>query len=178
MIKHATAGAFVFCDFPDGWRLGLVEHPRMGVLACPGGHVEDDESQAQAAIREVEEETGLRGVRLLEPPAPALPAGFPDTHARVPLPWWITEMRVPADNHLSEKHVHVDHVWVGIASDPHPAEQPAHPFAWYTAEEIQELPMFEDARLLAKVLFTCVADLSAENLGGAEIAASFATAGR
>ena len=178
MIKHATAGAFVFCDFPDGWRLGLVEHPRMGVMACPGGHVEDDESQAQAAIREVEEETGLRGVRLLEPPAPALPAGFPATHSRVPLPWWITEMRVPADNHLCEEHVHVDHVWVGIASGPQPEEQPAHPFAWYTAEEIQELPMFEDARLLAKVLFTCVADLSAENLGGAEIAASFAAAGR
>lgn len=38
--------------------------------------------------------------------------------------------------------------------------------------------MFEDARLLAKVLFICVADLSAENLGGAEIAASFATASR
>ena len=147
-------------------------------MACPGGHVKDDESQTKAAIREVEEETGPRGVRLVEPPAPALPAGFPVTHSRVPLPWWITEMRVPADNHLAEDHVHVDHVWVGIASDPHPADQPAHPFGWYSAEEIQELPMFEDARLLAKVLFTCVADLSAENLGGAEIAASFATAGR
>ena len=22
MIKHATAGAFVFCDFTGGWRLG------------------------------------------------------------------------------------------------------------------------------------------------------------
>jgi 8-oxo-dGTP pyrophosphatase MutT (NUDIX family) len=55
MIKHATAGGFVFCRFPDGWRLGLVEHPRMSVLACPGGHVEDDESPAEAAVREIEE---------------------------------------------------------------------------------------------------------------------------
>ena len=78
-------------------------------------------------------------------------------------------MRVPADNHLAEEHVHVDHAWVGIALDPHPADQPAHPFGWYTAEEIQELPMFEDARLLAKVLFTCVADLAADNLAGAGI---------
>jgi len=31
MIKHATAGAFVFCRFPAEWRLGLVEHPRMGL---------------------------------------------------------------------------------------------------------------------------------------------------
>ena len=61
MIKHATAGAFVFCRFPGEWRLGLVEHPRMRVLACPGGHVEDFETAAEAAVREVEEETGLQG---------------------------------------------------------------------------------------------------------------------
>ena len=146
----------------------------MGVMACPGGHVEDDESQAQAAIREVEEETGLRGVRLLEPPAPALPAGFPATHSRVPLPWWITEMPVPADSHLSDQHVHIDHVWVGLASDPQPADQPAHPFGWYTVAEIQELPMFEDARLLAKALFTCVADLADGELADTGALAPFA----
>lgn len=150
----------------------------MGMMACPGGHVEDDESHAQAAIREVEEETGLRGVRLLEPPAPALPAGFPATHSRVPLPWWITEMRVPADNHLSDQHVHVDHVWVGLAPDPHPSDNPAHPFGWYTAEEIEGLPMFEDARLLAKVLFTCIADLADGDLAAEGVLAPFAVAAR
>jgi hypothetical protein len=77
MIKHATAGTFVFCRFPDEWRLGLIEHPRLNVLACPGGHVERDESADAAAIRETEEETGLRGIRLLEFPAPGLPEGFP-----------------------------------------------------------------------------------------------------
>jgi hypothetical protein len=61
---------------------------------------------------------------------------------------------------------------------PASADQPAHPFGWYTAEEIQELPMFEDARLLAKVLFTCVADLAADNLADAGILAPFATAAR
>ena len=176
MIKHATAGAFVFCDFPDGWRLGLVEHPRMGVFACPGGHVEEHESQAEAAAREVQEETGLAEVRLLEPPAPALPAGFPPTHARVPLPWWITEMQVPADNHLAAGHVHVDHVWVSIAADPRSATRPAHPFAWRTADEVAVLPMFEDARLLASVLFTCIRDLAAGSLSGPAVLAPFAAA--
>lgn len=38
--------------------------------------------------------------------------------------------------------------------------------------------MFEDARLLAKVLFTCVADLAADNLADAGILAPFATAAR
>ena len=176
VIKHATAGAFVFCNFPDGWRLGLVEHPRMGVFACPGGHVEEYESQAEAAIREVQEETGLTEVRLLEPPAPALPAGFPPTHARVPLPWWITEMQVPADNHLAAGHVHVDHAWVGVAADPRPAIRPAHPFAWHTAAAVAVLPMFEDARLLASVLFSCIRDLDAKSLSGPAIVAPLAAA--
>ena len=122
-------------------RPALVEHPRMGVFACPGGHVEEHESQAGAAGREVQEETGLAEVRLLEPSAPAMPAGFPATHVRVPLPWWITEMQVPADNHLAAGHVHVDHAWVNVAADPRPATRPAHPFAWRTADEVPVLPI-------------------------------------
>jgi len=146
------------------------------VLACPGGHVEEDESQAEAAVREVAEETGLAGVRLLEPPAPALPAGFPVTHAPVPLPWWITEMPVPADNHLATEHVHVDHAWVSVAAGARPANPPAHPFAWYTAQEVAVLPMFEDARVLALALFPCIDGLAAGKLSGTEILAPFAAA--
>jgi hypothetical protein len=47
-------------------------------------------------------------------------------------------------------------VWVAIAPDPRPAGDPAYPFAWYTAGEIEDgLPMFEDSRVLAPVLFEC-----------------------
>jgi 8-oxo-dGTP pyrophosphatase MutT (NUDIX family) len=172
MIKHATAGAFIFCHVRGEWRLGLVEHPRMGVLACPGGHVEEDETPAEAALREVEEETGLRGVRVLGYPAPALPAGFPATHALVPLPWWITEVEVPADNHLAEVHVHVDHMWVALAEDPSPEGVPAHPFGWYSLAETAALPMFEDSRMLAPLLFGCISDLASGKLSGAAVLSS------
>src|SRR5512146_2038189 len=111
MIKHATAGGFVFCAFPGGWRIGLVEHPRLGVLACPGGHVEAGETPAEAALREIEEETGLGGVSLLGFPPSPLPAGFPGTHALLPLPWWITELWVGPDTFLAVPHVHVDYMW-------------------------------------------------------------------
>ena len=149
------------------WRSELLVDPAV---------VEEHESQAEAAAREVQEETGLAEVRLLEPPAPALPAGFPPTHARVPLPWWITEMQVPADNHLAAGHVHVDHVWVSVAADPRSATRPAHPFAWLTADEVAVLPMFEDARLLASVLFTCISDLAAGSLSGPAVLAPFPAA--
>jgi 8-oxo-dGTP pyrophosphatase MutT (NUDIX family) len=161
MIKHATAGTFVFCRFPDEWRLGLIEHPRLNVLACPGGHVERDESADAAAIRETEEETGLRGIRLLEFPAPGLPEGFPPTHTRLPLPWWTTEIQVPPDNHLPSGHVHIDHVWAAVAGPAIPSGRPAHPFGWYSASEVAGgLPMFEDSRVLAPMLFDVVGQLA------------------
>jgi 8-oxo-dGTP pyrophosphatase MutT (NUDIX family) len=70
--KHATASTFVFHRCAEGWRLALIEHPRYGKVMIPGGHVEAVESQDEAALREVAEETGLR-VRLIHPPSPPLP---------------------------------------------------------------------------------------------------------
>jgi 8-oxo-dGTP pyrophosphatase MutT (NUDIX family) len=173
-VKHATASVFLFTREPAGWQLGLIEHPRLGRLMIPGGHVEDDESQAQAALREVAEETGLSGVRLLEVPAPALPAGFP--HERVVPPWWITEQHVPADNHLGQPHVHLDHQYVAIADAVAPVSVAAHPFDWYPAERLPELELWEDTKLLAKVLFSCIGDLADGRLNGASALQPFTAA--
>jgi 8-oxo-dGTP pyrophosphatase MutT (NUDIX family) len=173
-IKHATASVFLFARVEDGWRLGLIEHPRLGRFMIPGGHVEDYESQEEAALREVAEETGLAALRLVEVPAPALPAGFP--HERVVPPWWITEQQVPADNHLGEPHVHVDHQYVAVTDFDKPASPGVHPFGWYSARQLPALNMWEDTRLLAAVLFSCVGDLAAGRLEGASALRPFAAA--
>jgi 8-oxo-dGTP pyrophosphatase MutT (NUDIX family) len=173
-VKHATASVFLFSRCPAGWQLGLIEHPRLGRLLIPGGHVEDDESQAETALREVTEETGLTGVRLLEVPAPALPAGFP--HERVAPPWWITEQQVPADNHLGEPHVHLDHQYVAVTDIAEPTCEAAHPFGWYSPERLSELEMPEDTKLLAKVLFSCIGDLAEQRLDSASVLRPFMAA--
>jgi 8-oxo-dGTP pyrophosphatase MutT (NUDIX family) len=163
MIKHATSSVFVFCEVEGRWRLGLIEHPRLGRHMVVGGHVEADETQAEAGVREAVEESGLR-VRLLGCPVPALPAGYP--HPAVAAPWWITELMVPADNHLAEPHVHVDHQYVAVAESPSPVSEPVHPFAWFAAEELAGLAMFEDTRLLAGALFPRIAELVAADAAG------------
>lgn len=165
-VKHATASTFVFRQTPTGWRVAVIAHPRLGWAMIPGGHVESDETPAEAALREVAEETGLTGVRLISPPAPALPAGFP--HGQVEPPWWVTEIPVPADNHLAEPHVHVDYQYLAVAPDGEPVTAPAHPLGWHGADDLAAMEMPEDTKLLAKMLFAVIGDLAA---GRADVAA-------
>lgn len=154
--KEPTASALVFSRFREEWRVCLIMHPRLGMLLPAGGHVEADETTAEAAVREVLEETGL-AARLLSPPSMPLPEGTP--HVPVPVPWWILEMRVPADRHEPSPHVHVDSIYVAVV-DRTAVGPAAHQVVWLGAAELAEHPgVVEDTRLLAKEVFARIDDL-------------------
>lgn len=151
MIKEPTSSTFVFHRGEDGWRLGLVWHPRLECWLPPGGHVEAEESPAEAAVREVAEETGL-AARLVPGPALPLPPGFP--HRVQVAPWWTVEMRAGRDNHTPERHVHVDHTFLAVVTETEPDTEPGHRVRWFTESELAEDPQIaEDSRLQAKELF-------------------------
>jgi 8-oxo-dGTP pyrophosphatase MutT (NUDIX family) len=57
-LRRESAAACVMCE-NDGWSGRDCPGHRYAVL--PGGHVEDGESADAAAVRELAEETGLRG---------------------------------------------------------------------------------------------------------------------
>lgn len=74
-----AAGGLLLRDGDGGEReLAIVHRHRHDDWALPKGHPEPDESLAQAAVREVREETGCEGaiVRMLEPVS-YLAAGVP-----------------------------------------------------------------------------------------------------
>ena len=71
MVKHGTASVFLLARFDGGWRIGLIHHPRLRRWMLPGGHVEAYENPAEAALREVREETGLTA-QLINTPADGL----------------------------------------------------------------------------------------------------------
>ncbi len=158
IVKHATASVFVFSRHGENWQIGLVDHPRLGRPTIPGGHIEENETPAEAALREVGEETGLR-VRLLEPPCwlPP-PPGF--SHPVVPPPWWTVELPTKADNHLEAEHVHVDHQYLAVADDPRPVSEPEHTFFWREPGEIAALGLFPDTELQTRVLFGRIAEFA------------------
>jgi 8-oxo-dGTP pyrophosphatase MutT (NUDIX family) len=55
---HFTASAFIL--HPDGRRVLLVHHGKIGIWVQPGGHVDDEDTDLMdAARREVAEETGI-----------------------------------------------------------------------------------------------------------------------
>jgi 8-oxo-dGTP pyrophosphatase MutT (NUDIX family) len=89
VINEPTASTFILRrDRERGWLTALVWHPRLGCWLPAGGHVEPDETPAQAGIREVMEETGL-DVTLVPRPAAPLPRSRPGSPTGLfPRPGW------------------------------------------------------------------------------------------
>jgi 8-oxo-dGTP pyrophosphatase MutT (NUDIX family) len=60
LAGHFTASAFVVSA--DGQRALLLHHRKLQRWLQPGGHADGDADLARVALREAEEETGLRGL--------------------------------------------------------------------------------------------------------------------
>lgn len=102
MIRHFTASGIVLSS--DDHVL-LVEHRKLGWWLYPGGHIDPGEDPAQAVIREVTEETGIRCQIIAEQrfshPAVAV----------LPAPFTICVQDIPNDP-ATGPHQHIDMVYV------------------------------------------------------------------
>ncbi|MDQ3760574.1 MAG: NUDIX domain-containing protein [Actinomycetota bacterium] len=148
-VKHATASVFLLARDEGAWCVGLIRHPRLGKWMLPGGHVEPDENPAEAALREVTEETGLTA-RLLPGPGLDEPDGADEPSVIAPL--WIVEQQVPAERREPERHIHVDHLYLALAETRAPAPGAELPFVWYVGNQLAAVDMFEDTRARAAYL--------------------------
>lgn len=101
-VRHFTASALVFDAGLE--HVLLVHHNKVGRWLYPGGHVEPNQTPAEAAVRETEEETGIRAT-IIDGRAFTHPAVT--AHAA---PYAILEMPV-TDSKIGE-HRHIDFVYV------------------------------------------------------------------
>jgi 8-oxo-dGTP pyrophosphatase MutT (NUDIX family) len=148
MHKHATSSVFLFTPGGDGWRLGLIRHPRLRRWMLPGGHVEPEENPAEAALREVSEETGLTAC-LINTHAD----GLTDACAGVPVPVWIAEQLVPAETRYPHPHIHVDLLYVAVTAEREASSSAELRFGWFVRRDLDTLDMFYDSRNGARLLF-------------------------
>ena len=66
MSYEKSCGAVVFRKYHGNIELLLIKHVVGGHWSFPKGHVEAGESERQTALREVREETGLTGIKLMD----------------------------------------------------------------------------------------------------------------
>jgi 8-oxo-dGTP pyrophosphatase MutT (NUDIX family) len=138
VLRHFTVAVFVV---EDG-RVLLHLHRRLGRWLPPGGHVEADELPDEAALREVEEETGVavrlvgsRGLPVDEPRQLVVPAG-------------VQLERIDPD------HEHIDLVYFAVpagAGQPIAAEyRERDRVGWYAPAELAALGADEEIQAWAR----------------------------
>jgi 8-oxo-dGTP pyrophosphatase MutT (NUDIX family) len=156
MLKHPTSSVFLFTQGNGGWRIGLIHHPRLHRWMLPGGHLEPNENPAEAALREVNEETGFTA-QLITTHTDGLTNAVPG----VPVPVWIAEQQVPAEARHPHPHVHVDHLYLAVTTLHEPVAAAELRFGWFARDDLNQLGMFDDSRRGAHLLFGRIDTLTA-----------------
>jgi 8-oxo-dGTP pyrophosphatase MutT (NUDIX family) len=132
LAGHFTGSAWVVSA--DGERALLLHHRKLDRWLQPGGHADGDIDLARVALRESEEETGLRGLRV------------------DPRIFDLDRHRIPARGDEPE-HWHYDVRFVVHAGtdEAFAVSEESHALAWRPVREIAEDPAIDESvRRLAR----------------------------
>ena len=137
MKRHFCASAFVIDPYTK--KILLIKHKKNRKWTQPGGHIEDDETPEEAALREVYEETGLR-VRLLG-------ERFPREEDFIRPLGIQKNRRTKADG---EMHMHIDIIYAAVPNDDQEivlnAEE-SDDIKWFSRNELEQINCFPDIRI-------------------------------
>ncbi|MCH7616698.1 MAG: NUDIX domain-containing protein [Chloroflexi bacterium] len=164
MRKHFTATAFVV----RGDKTLLHWHRRLGQWMPPGGHIEPDEEPAEAALREVREETGL----VCEVVATSPTHAFAQPR-QLPAPYTVLLENIPDSREPAHMHIDLIYFVRPVAGANHDTvDDPS--LTWVTEAELRDnvtldpdLPdtpaatVAEDVRTLALAAIAAVRSRSA-----------------
>lgn len=138
--RHPTASMIVLD--PAGGCVLLVRQPVTGLRVFPGGHLDAGEIPAEAALRAVRTETGVRATARF-PFFPAALAEIDETWH--PSPWVTAERQEPAGS--GPPHLHLDQIFLGTAQSRTAPVTGAG--EWVPLHALNRLPTRSDIPLLA-----------------------------
>lgn len=135
MTRDFTATTFI-CQ--DDCTL-LLHHRKLNIWVPPGGHIDQNELPHDAALREVQEETGLVATLLST-------GGKLGTVPVLPQPHCILLEQITPD------HQHIDLIYFAVVTGGalQVAEREAHSVRWFSWDALGEPFIAEDIRELGR----------------------------
>ncbi|GIW07291.1 MAG: NUDIX hydrolase [Dehalococcoidia bacterium] len=130
--RHWTVSVYIV----SAGRVALHRHTKLGLWLPAGGHLEPGELPDDAALREAEEETGLRVALFDAAAGPPLPPPIP---GRLP---WPRPLARPIGVQLAPVapgHEHIDLIYGARPIGEAPLPPLASAFRWLTADEAAAL---------------------------------------
>ena len=132
MARHFCASVFLIN--PEDKRILLVKHKKFNKWVQPGGHIEDEETPEEAALRETYEETGIK-VKLLGD-------RFPREDD------FIKPLGIQR-NRNKEGDVHIDIIYAGVPVNDvegHISDESID-LHWFTRKELNYIDLFPDIKI-------------------------------
>jgi 8-oxo-dGTP pyrophosphatase MutT (NUDIX family) len=140
MQRHFTTTAFVI---DSKSRTLLLWHKRLSRWMPPGGHVDDDETPEETAVRECKEETGL-DVEIIGEDCEDLFAKNPHEGNMLKRPYGFLLENIPACKERNEPdHQHMDFIYLARPLDENQEivleEFEGSEIKWFSRSDIEKL---------------------------------------
>lgn len=133
MKRHFCASIFIVN--PMDKKILLIKHKKFNKWVQPGGHIEDNETPEEAALREAYEETGLR-VKLIG-------ECFPRESD------FIRPLGIQK-NMNDRGDLHIDIIYVGTPKNDYQEtinKEESYAIKWFTRAELEHYDVFPDIKI-------------------------------
>lgn len=150
MKRQFTATAYII----DNEHVLLIKHRKLGVWLPPGGHIDEGETPAEAAVREAREETGL-DIELVRDENVWIEQW---NATSIPRPFLCLLENIPAHGN-EPAHQHIDSIFVArprtgdLTHNHHETDG----IQWFSAEEVEALEsdveIFEETKQTLRTIF-------------------------
>ena len=132
MAKQFCASAFIIN--PADKKILLIKHKKFNKWVQPGGHIEENETPEEAALREVYEETGIK-IRLLGD-------HFPRENDCIK-PLGIQKNR----SSLGEIHIDITYAAVPLTFDIKFDPNESTDIGWFSRNDLENISVFQDIKI-------------------------------